>query len=55
LLGRHVGQRSDDETGFREVAVGLAGDARDAEIHDLHGAAGKPHDVGRLDVAMSDA
>ncbi len=57
LLGRHVvrgahGHAAAGELGGEADVVGEAGDA---EVADLHGAVGEPHDVGGLQVAVDDA
>ena len=56
LLGAHVGRRPDDRAGLSQVlpCPGRRHGARDAEVGD-HRAAGREHDVLRLDVAVHDA
>jgi hypothetical protein len=55
LLGAHVQRRAHGDAHFRErLGVGAV-DAGEAEVGDLHLAAGAEHDVLGLDVAMDDA
>ena len=50
LLGRHEAGRAQHQAG---LGLARVGDARDAEVGDLHGVAVQlVHDVGRLDVAV---
>jgi hypothetical protein len=53
LLGRHVRGRADASACFGEIAEIRV--ARDAEVHHLHAAGSRDHDVCGLDVAMHDA
>src|SRR5262249_24847237 len=53
LLRGHVRRRAEPGPGLRQVGERLV--ARDAEIHQLHAAGARHHDVGRLDVAVDDA
>ena len=54
LLGRHVRGRPDARAGHGQVVVVVLV-ARDAEIHQLHAALARDHDVRGLDVAVDDA
>ncbi len=49
-LRRHVRRAPDEHADAGEVGVGLA--LRDAEVHELHLAVARDHDVGRLHVAV---
>jgi hypothetical protein len=51
--GRHVRGRADAGAGLGEILERLV--ARDAEVHQLHAALARQHDVRRLDVAVDDA
>ena len=53
LLRATCSRRADAGAGLGEVAEALV--ARDAEVHQLHAALARHHDVGRLDVAVDDA
>ena len=53
LLGREVLHRPLHAAGLRRLPVGVR--ARQAEVGDLHGAAGRHQDVLGLDVAVDDA
>ena len=52
LLGRHVRYRPDDKALARELHAVPAGDACDAEVHDLHAAVGQQHDISGFYVAV---
>ena len=56
LLGRQVGDRSDERSRLRQA--GFGGRVRQTEVHDPHARPGAvlagDHDVGRLDVAVDD-
>ena len=62
LLGRHVGRCAEPRAGLGQQGRGLIAGARwpihllgQAEVHDLHMALRRQHDVGRLEIAMDDA
>jgi hypothetical protein len=55
LLGRHVGRRSRVESRRRQRGQLRVALARQAEVQDHRLAAGRDHQVGRLDVAVDDA
>ncbi len=57
LLGRHVVRGAHGEAGGGEPGAhaDVVAEPRYAEVADLHGAVGQPHDVGGFEVAVDDA
>jgi hypothetical protein len=54
LLWRHVLGRADHHAGGRDGAHVEADAASEAEVHQVHAAVPRDHDVVRLDVAVDD-
>ncbi|CAM5409857.1 hypothetical protein SANTM175S_09128 [Streptomyces antimycoticus] len=57
LLGRHVSAGCPWDAGAGEPGgeADVMAEAGDAEVAELHGAVGEPHDVGRLQIAVDHA